>query len=147
MFHLRQPVREVPLEQWRLHPAALENVRTPFMDGLFISDRFSLLCVDMRLCACVRVCTSRFICTARQEGRLEGDVCRVDGVSGLQLSLLLQDLVTSLWGLKKQQLQFNTSIASRGGSCSKTRELFPLCSLYSAWITGQKWRNWCLGII
>lgn len=66
------------------------------MDGLFISDRFSLLCVDMRLCACVRVCTSRFICTARQEGRLEGDVCRVDGVSGLQLSLLLQDLVTSL---------------------------------------------------
>lgn len=80
------------------------------MDGLFISNRFSLLCVDMRLCACVCFCTSvywktslsvtcntsRFICTARQEGRLEDDVCRVDGVSGLQLSLLLQDLVTSL---------------------------------------------------
>lgn len=61
------------------------------------------ICVFVRVCAVywktslsVTCNTSRFICTARQEGRLEDDVCRVDGVSGLQLSLLLQDLVTSL---------------------------------------------------
>lgn len=65
MFHLRQSVREVLSEQRRLHSAensteefhdgALENVRTPFMDGLFISNRFSLLCVDVyaSLCVCV----------------------------------------------------------------------------------------------